>query len=275
QLTQTKWKDYAQQKGVYIGIKKEFAGLPIVLGSGAELREILTNLLLNAVDAMPSGGTITIRTLNQERLYSIEVEDTGIGMDSTTRLRIFDPFFTTKGNRGTGLGLAMVKTLVNKRQGEISVISKQGTGTKFTITFPKLNIVNKYLNKPNFTTSEIVKDMNLQPMKILINANYDVVLACDGREGVEKFKSGNIDIVFTDLGMSELNGWEVAKIVKTIKPNTPVVLISGWGSDLKDQDIKGTGVDFLASKPFHIDEIFKLLILEKKYIKDKKKDISV
>lgn len=291
QLTQTKWKDYAQQKGVYIGIKKEFAGLPIILGSGAELREILTNLLLNAVDAMPSGGTITIRTLNQDRLYSIEVEDTGIGMDSTTRLRIFDPFFTTKGNRGTGLGLAMVKTLVNKRQGEISVISKQGTGTKFTITFPKLNIVNEYLNKPNFTTSEIVKDMNLQPMKILIiddeeeirillaeiliNANYDVVLACDGREGVEKFKSGNIDIVFTDLGMSELNGWEVAKIVKTIKPNTPVVLISGWGSDLKDQDIKGTGVDFLASKPFHIDEIFKLLILAKKYIKDKKKDISV
>ncbi len=289
QLTQTKWKDYAQHKGVYIEIKKEFAGLPIVLGSGAELREILTNLLLNAVDAMPSGGTITIRTLNQEKLYSIEVEDTGIGMDDATRLRIFDPFYTTKGDKGTGLGLAMVKTLVNKRQGEISVISKPEVGTKFTITFPKLNIVNNYSNKPNFITSEIEKELNTEQFKILViddeeeirlllaeiltSANYDVVLACDGKEGIEKFKSIKIDIVFTDLGMPGLNGLEVAKIVKTIKSNTPVVLLSGWGRDLGVQDIKGTGVDFLASKPFHIDEIFKLLILAKKYIKDKKKDI--
>jgi PAS domain S-box-containing protein len=282
QLTQTKWKDSAQQKGVKIEIVKELDRLPIVLGSGAELREILTNLILNAVDAMPAGGTLTIRTINRDRLFSIEVEDTGMGMDEKTKAKIFDPFFSTKGDKGTGLGLAMVKILITKRQGDIAVKSQLGTGTKFIITFPKINIETEPLtNAPQMTPQPEHKKLSEQLSVLIIDdeeeirillaeilreADYNVVLAGDGREGIEKFKSNKIDIVFTDLGMPEMNGWQVAKTIKGLNSLVPVILISGWGRDLKDQDITNTGVDFLASKPFHIDEIFQLLIQAKQRI---------
>ncbi len=284
QLTQTKWKDIAHQKGINIEIIKEFDNLPIIFGSGSELREILTNLILNAVDAMPKGGTIKITTKNLDRLYSIIVEDTGVGIPEEALPKIFNPFYTTKGERGTGLGLAMVKTLVAKRQGDIQVQSQVGVGTKFTITFPKLN-VEKNLSNDKIYTTEIRKVSSTNPYNVLIiddeeeirlllseilqQANYGVVIAKDGKEGIEKFKNNKIDIVFTDLGMPDVNGWEVAKEVKKINPNTPVILISGWGRDLKDQDLTNTGVDFLASKPFHIDEIFQILVHAKHMIENK------
>lgn len=285
-LTQTKWKDFAQQRGVKIAIHKEFDKLPIVFGSGSELREILTNLILNAVDAMPKGGTITIRTKNLDRLYSIEVEDTGTGIPKESLSKIFTPFFSTKGDKGTGLGLSMVKMLVTKRQGDIKVTSEIGIGTKFTITFPKVNIENAdskpqndISNSSNWQTEEaqltvlIIDDeeeIRILLAEILREANYKVVLAKNGREGIDKFKQGKIDIVFTDLGMPEINGWQVAKEIKEINPITPVILISGWGRDLKDQDITNTGVDFLAAKPFHIDEIFQLLMSSKNLIAERK-----
>ncbi len=281
QLTQTKWKDIAHQKGIKIEIVKEFDNLPIIFGSGSELREILTNLILNAVDAMPQGGILKIATKNLDRLYSIIVEDTGVGIPQDALTKIFNPFYTTKGERGTGLGLAMVKTLVTKRQGDIQVQSEVGVGTKFTITFPKLNVEKNFqtdkidapiIHKSNSTDQYNVliiddeEEIRLLLSEILQQANYNVTIAKDGREGIQKFKSTKIDIVFTDLGMPDVNGWEVASEVKKINPTTPVILISGWGRDLKDQDLTNTGVDFLASKPFHIDEIFQILIHAKNMI---------
>lgn len=281
QLTQTKWKDISQQKGIKIDIVRVFDKLPIVYGSGSELREILTNLILNSVDAMPNGGTITIKTKNLDRLYCIEIEDTGVGIPADILPKIFNPFYTTKGERGTGLGLSMVKALVSKRQGEISVQSEVGVGTKFTITFPKLNI-DKGQNLQNDTSqtfnSQLTSDysiliiddeeeIRLLLAEILQQTGYNVSVAKDGPEGLEKFRNSNIDIVFTDLGMPEMNGWKVAKEIKKIKPNTPVILISGWGRDLKNQDITNTGVDFLAEKPFHIDEILQILSKAKNLIK--------
>lgn len=287
ELTQTKWKDVAQQRGVKILINKDFDKLPIVFGSGSELREILTNLILNAVDAMPHGGTITIRTKNLDRLYSIEIEDTGIGIPQESLPKIFTPFYSTKGDKGTGLGLSMVKMLVTKRQGDIRVTSSMGAGTKFTITFPKVNIENsdqKLQNDISISPNEYSKNSQLTVLvvddeeeirillaEILKEADYKVILAKDGKEGIDKFKQGDVDIVFTDLGMPEINGWQVAKEIKEINPITPVILISGWGRDLKDQDISNTGVDYLAAKPFHIDEIFQLLISSKNLIAERKK----
>lgn len=284
-LTQTKWKDIAHQKGINIEIVKEFDKLPIVFGNGSELREILTNLILNAVDAMPKGGKIKIATKNLDRLYSIIIEDTGIGIPPDALPKIFNPFYTTKGERGTGLGLAMVKTLVTKRQGDIQVQSEVGVGTKFTITFPKLS-VDKNLTDEKIDAPEFQKIDNKELYSVLIiddeeeiryllaeilqQANYKVSIAKDGKEGLEKFRKENIDIVFTDLGMPDINGWEVAKEIKKLNPATPVVLISGWGRDLKDQDLTNTGVDFLASKPFHIDEIFQILVQSKNMLESKK-----
>lgn len=284
-LTQTKWKDIAHQKGINIEIIREFDKLPIVFGSGSELREILTNLILNAVDAMPKGGIIKITTKNLDRLYSISVEDTGVGIPSEALPKIFNPFYTTKGERGTGLGLAMVKTLVAKRQGDIQVQSEVGVGTKFTITFPKQNVdksllfekidapeIQKIGNKDQYSVLIIDDEEEIRYLlaEILQQANYKVAIAKDGKDGLEKFRKESIDIVFTDLGMPDLNGWEVAKEIKKLNPSTPVVLISGWGRDLKDQDLTNTGVDFLASKPFHIDEIFQILAHSKNMLENKK-----
>jgi len=176
----------------------------------------------------------------------------------------------------------MVKILITKRQGDIAVKSQLGTGTKFIITFPKINIETESLtNAPQMTPQPEHKILSEQLSVLIIDdeeeirillaeilreADYNVVLAGDGREGIEKFKSNKIDIVFTDLGMPEMNGWQVAKTIKGLNSLVPVILISGWGRDLKDQDITNTGVDFLASKPFHIDEIFQLLIQAKQRI---------
>lgn len=284
-LTQTKWKDIAHQKGLNIEIVRDFDKLPIVFGSGSELREILTNLILNAIDAMPKGGKIKISTKNLDRLYSITVEDTGVGIPPDALPKIFNPFYTTKGERGTGLGLAMVKTLVTKRQGDIQVQSEVGVGTKFTITFPKLSVDKILLDegisttehqqiehKGNYSVLIIDDEQEIRYLlaEILQQANYKVAIAKDGKEGLEIFKKNNIDIVFTDLGMPDLNGWEVAKEIKKLNPATPVVLISGWGRDLKDQDLTNTGVNFLASKPFHIDEIFQILVHAKNMLENKK-----
>lgn len=287
ELTQTKWKDLAQQRGVKVEIHKEFDKLPIVFGSGSELREILTNLILNAVDAMPQGGKISIRTKNLDRLYSIEIEDTGTGIPQESYSKIFNPFYSTKGDKGTGLGLSMVKMLVTKRQGDIRVASEIGIGTKFTITFPKVNIENSHLKPQDDIPDSLIELRKNQELTVLVvddeqeirillaeilkEADYKVILAKDGKEGIEKFKQGKVDIVFTDLGMPEINGWQVAKVIKEINPITPVILISGWGRDLKDQEITNTGVDFLAAKPFHIDDIFQLLISSKNLLAERKK----
>ncbi len=282
QLTQTRWKDFAQQKGIKIEIQKELANLPIVLGSGQELREILTNLILNAVDALPNGGIITIKTKNLDRMFSIEIQDNGTGMDKETVSKIFTPFFTTKGEKGTGLGLAMVKILVSKRQGEVSVRSELGIGTVFTIIFPKICIENEVVNQPHDYTIQTPPLQDEHQLKILIiddeeelrlllgeilsESGHQITLAKDGKDGIEKFYKDNFDLVFTDLGMPEMNGWQVAKAVKTKNAKVPVILISGWGRDLKDQDISNTGVDFLCNKPFHIDEVFHMIKNAKKLI---------
>ena len=214
-----------------------------------------------------------------------------MGMDEKTKAKIFDPFFSTKGEKGTGLGLAMVKILITKRQGDIAVKSQLGAGTKFIITFPKINIENEVQSiaaqmSPPPEHKELSEQLNVliiddeEEIRILLaeilrEADYNVVLANDGREGIEKFKSHKIDIVFTDLGMPEMNGWQVAKAIKGLNSIVPVILISGWGRDLKDQDISNTGVDFLASKPFHIDEIFQLLIQAKQRLKKQKNNFPL
>src|SRR5207253_1636089 len=141
-LTRARWSDQAQQRGVFIQLKTELAeNLPDIMGSEVEIRDALTNLIFNAVDAMPQGGTLTLRTRlvssggDITRQVQLEVADTGTGMDPETRRRCLEPFFTTKGERGTGLGLAMVYGIMQRHGADLEIDSAPGSGTTIRLIF--------------------------------------------------------------------------------------------------------------------------------------------
>jgi signal transduction histidine kinase len=135
-MTQPKWKDPNRASGTEIMVEVELQHLPVMRGNPAELREMMTNLIFNAVDAMPNGGTLTLRTSEAAGMVVLEVADTGAGMSPEVRARCLDPFFSTKGDKGTGLGLAMVFGIVQRQEGHIEIESAPGVGTTFRISLP-------------------------------------------------------------------------------------------------------------------------------------------
>src|SRR4029453_5563923 len=136
EMTRARWQDESQSRGVPIRLTLDVAVVPSVDGQPSELREVLTNLILNAVDALPRGGDIRIATRERAGRVEVIVTDTGVGMSDSVRRRIFEPFFSTKGPRGTGLGLAMVFGIVSRHGGEILVDTAGGAGAAFTIRLP-------------------------------------------------------------------------------------------------------------------------------------------
>src|SRR5207244_9282302 len=131
EITQSRWRDEAVSRGVPLEVRNDLAALPKVAGDPVELREALTNLILNAVDAMPDGGVLTLTTAIGRGEIAVPVSDTGVGIPTTIRDRIFDPFFTTKGPQGTGLGLSMTYAILERHGARITVESEEGRGTIF------------------------------------------------------------------------------------------------------------------------------------------------
>jgi PAS domain S-box-containing protein len=268
EFTSMRWKNDAESKGVKINIEKEFSTLPSTSGSASELREVFTNLINNSIDAMPQGGDIKIKTFKKDSYIYIKVKDTGVGIANDRKDRIFDPFFTTKGVHSSGLGLSVSYGIINRHQGTITVDSTEGQGTTFTIRFPlseKMIEEKKAESMPEKqrkakilviddegNVCELLKD-------ILTDKGHKVETASNGSQGVEIFKGNRFDLVFTDLGMPGMSGWQVAEEIKKINRKVPVVLITGWGVQLKDYELREKGVDFLVSKPFQVDQVLKLV----------------
>jgi PAS domain S-box-containing protein len=295
-LTTTRVNDL----GIEIDMQVELGEAGALLGNPSELREVLTNLIHNAIDAMPHGGRLAIRTGRGERETNasearsgasrvgpagglappltgqvwFEVEDTGVGMDEETQNKIFDPFFTTKGTRGTGLGLSVSYGIVQRHQGEFVVKSRKGAGTRIRVVFPMegdasngfsgnltpLPALEK--NLPATARILVIDDDNAVRdvlADILRTGDHHVVSAANGIEGLELFRKNEFDLVFTDLGMPGMNGWEVAQGIKSLSPTTPVGLITGWGSSLDDARIKDKGVDLIVSKPFRYNQVLDLV----------------
>jgi nitrogen-specific signal transduction histidine kinase/CheY-like chemotaxis protein len=268
-FTSVRWKDEAESKGIQVTIQKDFSSLPVTLGSASELREVFTNLINNALDAMMEGGTITIKTCRENNHISIHVEDTGIGIPEDKKNRIFDPFFTTKGVQSTGLGMSISYGIINRHRGTIVVDSLEGAGTTFTIKLPILTGKGEQKDTGDTLSRRKEKarvliiddeDEVLQLLSdILVSEDHDVAVACDGVQGVELFKKNDFDMVFTDLGMPGMSGWEVAEAVKGIKQNVPVAIITGWSVDLQEREMKGRGVDLIAFKPFEVKRVLQLV----------------
>lgn len=268
EFTKVKWKDGAESKGLKYKIKKELSPLPATAGCASELREVLTNLINNAVDAMPKGGQIRIMTFKDNGHISIKIEDNGIGITKNMQDRIFDPFFTTKGVHSTGLGLSVSYGIINRHQGTIRVESVESRGTTFTIQLPlsektaikeKVKLITREQKKASILVVEDEEDVQELLKDILSDSGHKVETVSRGSQGVELFKKKTFDLVFTDLGMPGMPGWQVAKEVKKINKETPVVLITGWEIQLKDSELKKNGVDLVLAKPFKVKQVLELV----------------
>jgi signal transduction histidine kinase/CheY-like chemotaxis protein len=268
EFTRTRWRNEALARGVQISIKKELGDIPIMMGDPSGLREVFTNLIINSVDAMPQGGTITIHTSVDGDRAVIKVSDSGVGMSADVQQRIFEPFFTTKGKSGNGLGLSMCYGIVSRHQGRIDVSSVPGLGTTFTVILPT-TLAGAAKEEQQFTEGEAIsakvlvidddEQMRSVLCDILHNSKCEVEQAGSGKEGLEVFSRGLFDIVLSDLGMEGVTGWEVAQKVKETSPETSVALITGWGTQLDDEEVRTRGVDFVVSKPFRIKEVQQLV----------------
>jgi len=268
EITKPKWKDEAQAKGISIEIISSLQEIPTVGGNASDLREVITNMIFNSIEAMPEGGKIEIRTFHQKKKVYIQVSDTGVGMEEEVKKKIFEPFFTTKPFSNTGLGLSMSYGIIKRFGGEIEVESKVGQGTTFTIILPiQLEGVEEEVSSVTIPRGREARILVIEDeeqvsralSKILSQFNHQVMVANNGEEGIRLFKENKFDIVLTDLGMPGLSGWEVCRAIKSLSPQTPVGMITGWGAQLSEEEIEENKLDFLISKPFDFNQILRLI----------------
>ncbi len=263
-LTRARWSDMSQQRGHTIEIRTDLAeDLPEILSVEGEVRETLTNLYLNAFDAMPEGGTLTVRTRKAGNgAVCLEVSDTGMGMDEETRKRCLEPFYTTKGERGSGLGLAMVYGMVERHGGSIEIDSAPGAGTTIRILFEARPAVAAPAAAapagPGSPLAILVVDDDPMLLKSLEDAlsgdGHAVTTANGGKAGVDAFRAAldagrAFDLVITDLGMPYMDGRKVAAAIKEASASTPVLLLTGWGQRMIAEEEVPPHVDRVLGKP--------------------------
>jgi signal transduction histidine kinase/CheY-like chemotaxis protein len=281
-LSRARWNDAPQQRGIVIQMRTELSpDLPAIMGAESEIREALINLIFNGVDAMPEGGTLTLRTKVVEaapaspgsppiRLASVEVADTGVGMDEGTRRRCLEPFFTTKGERGTGLGLAMVFGMVKRHSAEFEIESVVGKGTtaRMSFTVPTTTIAEAAASARAHAIPSRLRILVVDDDPLLIKSLRDaletdghvVVTANGGQAGIDAFQiaSGSdkpFDVVITDLGMPHVDGRKVATAVKNASPATPVIMLTGWGQRIVSEKDVPSHVDHVLNKPPKLHEL--------------------
>jgi CheY-like chemotaxis protein len=265
-LTRARWSDMAQQRGVVIQLRLELdPQLPQIAAVESQIRDALVNLVFNAVDAMPNGGPLVIRTRNdgqgRDRI-AIEVTDSGVGMDEDTRRRCLEPFFTTKGERGTGLGLAMVFGVAERHGAVLEIDSQRGGGTTVRLSFAALA-------QPS-SAAALGEPVAIGPQRILIidddplllrslrdaleSDGHEVVAENGGQAGINTFVESHAEgrpfpVVITDLGMPNVDGRKVASTIKAAVPGTLVLMLTGWGRRLVAEGDIPPGVDAVLSKP--------------------------
>lgn len=284
ELTQARWRDLPQERGAVIELQTDFVRPPLaILGAENEIRDALTNLIFNAADAMADGGTLTVRTKTVMRqtkgaaeaeapaeMACLEVSDTGAGMDAETRRRCLEPFFTTKGERGTGMGLAMVYGMAQRHRAELEIDSAPGEGTTVRVVFPAAPGAEEE------TVKQLALGLPVRPMRILIVDDDPLIIESlretlrgdahrvtaveGGQAGIDAFEAARangeaFELVITDLGMPYVDGRRMAAAVKAASPNTPVILLTGWGQRLIAENQVPPHVDRVLNKPPRLKEL--------------------
>jgi len=273
EITKPRWKNRAEAADVYINLQLGATTIAMVMGDASELREVLVNIVFNAIDAMPNGGRITLSATETDGQVEIRVTDNGTGMPEEVRSRIFDPFFTTKGKAGMGLGLAVSYGIICRHDGSLEVESELGRGTSFVI---KLAVAKQ---STSAQTSEhsvtpttlaahiaarvlVVDDENYvrELLRDILNSlGHQVVEAEDGFKALELFDLQNFDAVFTDIGMPGMSGWELARLIRERHREIPLAILTGWGEAVSAAEKEAAQVNWIIAKPFPIERIAEIL----------------
>jgi len=258
ELTRPRWKNAMERSGRTIRFQLDLAPACFASISASDLREVLTNLVFNSVEAMPEGGVITLSCKPVDDRILLTFSDTGIGMSKEVSGKIFDPFYTTKGVGNSGLGLSVSWSLIARSGGEIKVRSTPGRGTSFEIHLPKAatpprvaEICESKSTPDSFRLLVIDDDVEiLEILRDMLRLKGHRVTATDnGEEALQLLESEEFDLVMTDLGMPSVSGWDIAKRAKARDPLLPVILITGWGAQYEEDDLTNSGVDHVLSKP--------------------------
>src|ERR1041385_5775100 len=282
EITRPRWKNCAEASNIHITLELQIGSNAMVMGDDAELREVLVNMVFNAIEAMPEGGTLTLSSRTEGEQVIIKIVDTGVGMYPEVRSRIFDPFFTTKGKAGLGLGLAVSFGIIRRHGGGIEVESQYAQGTEFRVTLPVAEIAQAQLvrREPMVETEEpltltMTHAGELPPTRLLVVDDEDFVrdllrdilegercevkLAQDGTEALALFREHEFDGVFTDVGMPGMSGWELAREIRQLNQGIPIAIITGWGELVGSHEQRAAGVDWVVAKPFTADRIAELV----------------
>jgi len=273
----SRWTQQLAARGITGEVQAELGPVPLVPGDMAELRQVLTAITLNALDAMPEGGNLTFRTGTEGTRAYCQIADTGVGMTEQIRLHIFDPFFTTKREKGKGFGLSGAYAIIDRHGGEMTVESEPGKGTLFTVWLP--TGAEKPVARPETARPAAIAAAQEAPApakaaqgaKILVvddseevrevlrellsRHGYTVVTAPDGESGLVELDARVFDMAMVDLGLPGISGLEVARRLKARWPTTPVALMTGYGDRLGSEDAQTKGVDFVLAKPFSLDQL--------------------
>ena len=263
-FTTPKWKAKARATGATVEVRTNFAEVPPVLACAPELRESLTNLIFNAVDAMPSGGTITVSTRGDGPNVRIEVSDTGTGMSEEAVARCLEPFFSTKGDHGTGLGLAVVYGIIQRHGGTIEITSEIGKGTTFSLVLPatdqkaEVSSVGEVAQVNRTLSVLVVDDQEIICELIAAHLSADghrPVTISDPTAAMAQFDAVTFDLVITDQSMPGLSGEQLAKKIRERSPSTHIIMLTGFGDDLLTNGKAPEGIEWVLSKPVSSEEL--------------------
>jgi len=273
ELTKPLWKDlptFQQYRIDLVGPKRCYLN-----GKPSEIYEVLVNLIKNALEAMSGGGVITISIRRAKGRVRLEVADTGHGIPEENLQRIFEPFFTTKGSKSSGLGLSSSHSIIKQHQGEIHVASTVGKGTVFTVVLPAAEALKKKravstrpVPSPAPKTRFLIIDDEVNILKAITmffeDSEIEIVTAQSGREGLKIFQDGGIDVVLCDLGMDDMNGWDVGKSMKDYcetksVPKPPFLMYTGWDIKVDPKELARRGVDRVVTKPVPYDQLLRIV----------------
>lgn len=270
EITRPRWKNQPEAANIYIGMDLLCGDGLTLMGDESELREVLVNLVFNAVDAMPSGGTLTMSAREVNDSVEISVNDTGTGMTEETRLRIFDPFFTTKDTLGMGLGLAVSYGIIRRHEGTVDVVSQVGLGTIFRLRFPLARQTRKKQARLHLPITDAVPLTSAQTRILVVDdeeyvrdllrdilekEGCEATVARGGRQALSLLEKESFDAIFTDVGMPGMSGWELSRAVRERDSKIPIAIITGWGEAVGSHERQAAEVDWVVTKPFDAPQI--------------------
>ena len=265
EIARPKWQAESANRTGTIEVLVNAPQPVMALGDSSELREVVLNLIFNAVDAMSQGGTIEIGTLVEGSTARFWVADNGAGMTQDVLARIFEPFYSTKGERGTGLGLSASHGIIENHGGDINVSSEPGKGTRFDVILPLHESKPAAVAAPEAPLSEtklarvlVVEDE--EKVRVLLNdafrtGGHEVTEATTGAEALKRLDGGEFDLMVCDLGLPELSGLHVARWVKEHQPNLPVIIASGFSEMITEEDYENARIDDVIRKPYSVDDV--------------------